>query len=120
MEPQAFETSTAGRVLRVPGKDYWAYYPNPLPPDVVWTPDLILTLSEATAALGELKGSGRTLANSHLLIAPFIRREAVLSSRIEGIQASLSDLYAYEAVQLPMFDVSPDAGSDVKEVTTAN
>jgi Fic family protein len=39
---------------------------------------------------------------------PFVRREAVLSSRIEGTQASLSDLYAYEAVQLALFDAPPD------------
>lgn len=116
MDPQSFQGSTSGRVFRVPGKDYWAYYPHPLPPDIDWTPDLILTLSEATAALGELKGSGRTLANPHLLIAPFIRREAVLSSRIEGTQASLSDLYTYEAMQLPMFDVPSNADLDVKEI----
>jgi Fic family protein len=53
------------------------------------------------------------LLNPHLLIAPFVRREAVLSSRIEGTQASLSDLYAYEAVQktavqLTMFEPPPD------------
>jgi len=47
--------------------------------------------------LGELSGVGRALPNPHLLILPFARREAVLSSRIEGTQASLSDLYAYEA-----------------------
>jgi len=116
MDPAAFRSSTAGQVLRVVGWGYWAYHPNPLPPTIVWTPSLVLALSEATAALGELKGLGRTLANPHLLIAPFIRREAVLSSRIEGTQASLSDLYAYEAVQLQMFDVTTDADSDVKEV----
>ena len=43
--------------------------------------------------LGELAGLTRTLPNPHLLIRPFVRREAVLSSRIEGTQASLSDLF---------------------------
>ena len=69
-------------------------------------------LSEADRALGELAGLGRSLPNPHLLIRPFVRREAVLSSRIEGTRASLSDLYAYEAVQLALFDSS----SDVPEV----
>jgi Fic family protein len=47
--------------------------------------------------VGELAGVTRTLPNPHLLIAPFVRREAVLSSRIEGTQASVSDLVRFEA-----------------------
>ena len=58
---------------------------------------MVRTLSEADRALGELAGLGRTLSNPHLLIGPFMRREAVLSSRIEGTQADIADLYAYEA-----------------------
>jgi Fic family protein len=73
---------------------------------------LVAELADAASALGELKGLGHHLSNPHLLIAPFIRREAVLSSRIEGTQASLSDLYAYEAVQLSMFS----RPTDVREV----
>jgi Fic family protein len=68
-------------------------------------------LSEADRALGELVGLGRTLPNPHLLIRPFVRREAVLSSRIEGTRASLSDLYAYEAAQ-PMGGRQGAVGSD--------
>jgi Fic family protein len=63
----------------------------------------VSTLSNADRALGELAGLGRTLPNPQLLIAPFISREAVLSSRIEGTQTDLTDLYAYEAGQLPLF-----------------
>jgi Fic family protein len=112
MDLQAFQDTKAGKVMRVPGQDYWAYYPAPLPPRLAWTTELIITLSKADSALGELKGLGHNLANPHLLIAPFIRHEAVLSSRIEGTQASLSDLYAYEAVQLSMFSHP----TDVEEV----
>jgi Fic family protein len=112
MDPRAFQDSHSGRTIQVPGKGYWAYCPAPLPPQLEWTSDLITALSNAASALGELKGLGHHLANPHLLIAPFIRREAVLSSRIEGTQASLSDLYAYEAVQLSMFN----RPTDVKEV----
>jgi Fic family protein len=54
-------------------------------------------LSEADRALAELAGTARNLPNPHLLIGPFIRREAVLSSRIEGTEASLSDLFYFEA-----------------------
>jgi len=58
---------------------------------------MVSQLSRTDRALGELSGIGRALPNPHLLILPFARREAVLSSRIEGTQASLSDLYAFEA-----------------------
>ncbi len=111
MNPQDFHKNSPGRVLRTPG-GYWAFVPHPLPHAFSWTPELVTVLSEADRALGELAGLGRSLPNPHLLIRPLVRREAVLSSRIEGTQASLSDLYAYEAAQLPLFEPP----SDVREV----
>ena len=111
MNHQDFGASSPGRMVRTP-TGYWAFVPDSLPPGFPWTPELVATLSEADRALGELAGLGRSLPNPHLLIRPFLRREAVLSSRIEGTQASLSDLYAYEAVQLALFEPS----SDVREV----
>jgi len=111
MDPKDFLDSPAGQVFRTP-QGYWAFVPNPLSPDLAWTPSLIAALSDADRALGELAGLGRSLPNPHLLVRPFLRREAVLSSRIEGTRASLSDLYAYEAVQLPLFEMA----SDVQEV----
>jgi len=54
-------------------------------------------LSNADQAIGRLAGEGRRLRNPHLLIRPFVRREAVLSSRIEGTQATLGELLAAEA-----------------------
>ncbi|MFL6263561.1 MAG: Fic family protein [Thermoanaerobaculia bacterium] len=74
-----------------------AFVPSPLPPSLIWTPDLIRTLSDADRAVGRLAGEGGRLPNPHLLIRPFIRREAVLSSRIEGTQATLGELLAVEA-----------------------
>lgn len=108
MNPEAFGDHPSGRTIQVPNKGYWAYCPAPLPPELEWSPGLVKDLADAATALGELKGLAHHLANPHLLIAPFIRREAVLSSHIEGTQASLSDLYAYEAVQLSMFSGPPD------------
>jgi Fic family protein len=55
------------------------------------------SLSEADRLIGRLAGEGRRLPNPHLLIRPFVRREAVLSSRIEGTQATLGELLAVEA-----------------------
>ena len=98
MDPKLFGDSPSGKLVRAP-TGYWAFVPHPLPTALTWTSALVAALSDADRALGELAGLGRSLPNPHLLIAPFLRREAVLSSRIEGTQASLSDLYAYEAVQ---------------------
>ena len=64
--------------------------------------------------MGELAGLGRTLPNPYLLTRSFLRREAVLSSRIEGTQASLVDLYAFE-VEPPHFG-EPERRDDVQEV----
>lgn len=68
-------------------------------------------LADAERAIGELRGVGRGLPNPHLLINLFLRREAVLSSRIEGTTAGLRDLMLFES------DPSEDPGhSDVREV----
>ena len=56
-----------------------------------------MQLSVADQALGELAGAGRRLTNPHLLIRPFIRREAVLSSKIEGTVTNLDQLFLFEA-----------------------
>ncbi|MBO9369036.1 MAG: Fic family protein [Chloroflexi bacterium] len=111
MNPEDFRETSAGRVLRTPA-GYWAFVPHPLPPALHWSDALITALAEAERALGELAGLGYSLPNPHLLIRPFIRREAVFSSRIEGTRASLSDLLTYESVQLSLFEL-PD---DVREV----
>jgi Fic family protein len=94
-----------------------AFVPRALPHDLAMDKELLLTLSEADRALGELAGLGRTLANPQLLIGPFMRREAVLSSKIEGTQTGIAELYAYEAGQLslPGIDTAP-AQEDAREV----
>ncbi|MBM4430369.1 MAG: Fic family protein [Chloroflexi bacterium] len=120
MNPERFLSSTAGRVLPVGQGEwaYWAFVPHPLPPALALDTELARVLSEADHALGELAGLGRAMPNPHLFISPFIRREAVLSSRIEGTQADLSDVYAYEAGQLPLPGLGRPAPpeSDVREV----
>lgn len=76
---------------------YRTFHPDALPPVVEWTPRLVRTLSEADQVLGRLAGEGRRLPNPHLLIRPFVQREAVYSSRIEGTQSTLGELLAAEA-----------------------
>ena len=85
-----------GRKIHCSG-GYTAFVPDPLPPVLGWTPALVRALSDADRAVGRLAGEGGRLPNPHLLIRPFVRREAVLSSRIEGTQATLGELLAAEA-----------------------
>src|SRR5437773_5420016 len=100
MDPTAFKAPEAGRVIRT-SQGYAAFVPAPLPPVLDYGADLVRVLSRADAALSELSGLGRHLPNPHLLIAPYVRREAVLSSRIEGTKATLSDLLLDEVPGAP-------------------
>lgn len=76
---------------------YRAWVPAPAPPPLTWDIDLAVSLSAADLAIGRLAGEGRRLPNPHILMRPFVRKEAVLSSRIEGTQATLGELLAAEA-----------------------
>jgi len=112
MRPKDFHNTKAPGNIRQHPNGYWTFIPNPLPPNITWSAKLVTALSASDRALGELAGLASTLSNPNLLIQPLIRREAVLSSRIEGTQASLGDLYAYESVQTTLFEFP----EDVKEV----
>jgi len=76
---------------------YRAFVPEPLPPRMRWSPNLVRLSAEASLLLGRLAGEGGRLPNPHAFIRPFLRREAVLSSKIEGTQATLGELLAAEA-----------------------
>lgn len=76
---------------------YRAFHPKPLPPVIEWSPSLIAKLSTADQLLGRLSGEARRLPNPNILIRPFVKREAVYSSRIEGTQATLGELLEVEA-----------------------
>lgn len=86
----------SGKQIRVPS-GYSAFVPDPLPPRLHWTPELVRALSDADRLVGRLAGEGGRLPNPHLLLRPFVRREAVLSSRIEGTRTTLGELLAAEA-----------------------
>lgn len=106
------KTNRAGRYLRQP-TGYRAFIPAPLPPDPPLDLDGPLrdTLSAADYALGRLDGAVLTLPNPDLFVFMYVRKEAVLSSQIEGTQSSLQNLLAAEA---QLFD--PDTPKDVAEV----
>jgi Fic family protein len=108
-EPQGL--GRAGRYVWQPA-GYRAFLPAPLPPD----PPLNMValqapLAEASHALGRLDGSVLTLPDPDLFVLMYVRKEAVLSSQIEGTQSSLQDLLEAEARIL-----SPDRPADVREV----
>lgn len=102
----------AGRYQLQP-TGYSAFIPRPLPPDPPLTldSDFQRLLSRADRALGRLDGSIQTLPNTDLFVFMYIRKEAVLSSQIEGTQSSLQDLLAAEANFL-----TPGQPRDVAEV----
>ncbi len=104
------------KAANIPGKTvpqgaYSAFVPDPLPPAFTWTPRLVRLLSDADRLIGKLAGEGGRLPNPHVLMRPFVRREAVLSSKIEGTQATLGELLAAEAGVA--VDRAPD---DLREV----
>jgi Fic family protein len=103
--------SRAGLFVAQPS-GYRAFLPAPLPPDppVSLTGELPGLLSQADRALGRLDGSVLTLPRADLFVFMYVRKEAVLSSQIEGTQSSLQDLLAAEA---QLFDRQPGDVDDV-------
>ncbi|MDQ7788012.1 MAG: Fic family protein [Thermodesulfovibrionales bacterium] len=100
-------TSTTGETVK-------AYVPNPLPPDppLQISTALRRELDKALLALGRLDSVSSYLPDANLLLYTYIRKEAVLSSQIEGTQSSLSDLLLFEMDAVPGVPIA-----DVKEVS---
>jgi Fic family protein len=109
MKPEDFNLE-AGRIVRtMDGAP--AFVPSPLPPTLQVSWDLMDRVTRAERAIANLRGIGTTLPNPYLLVSAFVRREAVLSSRIEGTQASVGELIAFEAAGHPASE-----SGDVQEV----
>lgn len=98
MDAERFADSPFGAPAREAGNK-WAftyYLPKPIPRDLDMPAEVVAALSDADAALGHLQGLGMLITDPGQLIGPYLRREALASSRIEGIQASLSDVFQSE------------------------
>jgi Fic family protein len=110
--PESAASIRAGRYIQQP-TGYRAFIPATLPPDppIEIAGELQVLLSEADRALGRLDGSIKTLPNPDLFVYMYVRKEAVLSSQIEGTQSSLQDVLAAEARIL-----AADRPQDTKEV----
>jgi Fic family protein len=104
--------SRMGITVRQKG-GYQAYIPKPLPPDppVHFDDELHHLLSEADRALARLDGMTTVLPNADLFVAMYVKKEALLSSQIEGTQASLQGVLEFEADMVPVDDIN-----EVKEV----
>jgi Fic family protein len=108
MKPEDFTTGMTGKL--VPTIKGMAFLPNPLPPATLDLAPLVSLVARAMKALGELSGIGATLQNPYLLIRPFMRREAVASSKIEGTVTTLSELFLFE------LDEDRNRSPDAREV----
>jgi Fic family protein len=101
-------------VHRSPGESYSSYIPKPLPPDPTIVMDAKMTdaLEKANRAIGRLDGLSVLIPDISLFIYFYVRKEAVLSSQIEGTQSSLSDLLLFESHEVPGVPLE-----DVQEVS---
>ncbi len=110
MKRADFASDAPGMFITNLGR-FLTFVPNPLPPNFALDPETIDLALRAERSVGGLAEIGRILPNPHLLINPFLRREAVLSSRIEGTHADVE--------QLALFEAEPSesaATADVQEV----
>lgn len=94
MDPTNFVAPQWGRAISTGGPAaYWAFIPEPLPRALPLDGETVMLLSEADAALGRLAGAGRLLPDPHLLVSAYVKREAVSSSRIEGTEATVTEVF---------------------------
>jgi len=107
MKINDFTASAPGRLIQTE-RGHLAFIPAALPPEIEWSPQLITLLSEAERALAHLAAAGEAFPPTMISVKPFVRQEAVSSSRIEGTHTSLRELYIFEAEQLS-FTESTDA-----------
>lgn len=87
-----------GSLVKTPGRyGFYTFIPSRMPRTLDLSPRTVVLLSDADRAIGRLAGAGRLLPNPQLLVNAYITREAVASSRIEGTQATISDVFDAEA-----------------------
>jgi len=98
MDLERYVQTPFGRARRTGGRHgYVAYFPDPIPRTVDLPARTVRLLGEAEAALGRLDGTGRLLPDPYLLTRPYLLREAISSTRIEGTRASIGDVYGVDA-----------------------
>jgi Fic family protein len=107
---KAYPPTAFGQAKRTPGRHgYVAYFPEPIPRRIELGSSTVRLLADAEASLGRLAGMEQLVPNLDLLMAPYLLREALSSTRIEGTQATMAEVYEVEAARAP-------ANADVEEV----
>jgi Fic family protein len=105
MDPRDFVAPTFGEA-RQDGASFWYFVPTSMPRTITLTTETVMALSAADNALGRLASAGRYLSDPAMFVRPYVTREAVASSRIEGTEASLSDVLKAAATDdEPQLDV---------------
>jgi Fic family protein len=108
MKKSDFSNNAPGSLVKTL-QDYLAFIPAPLPPKIIWSNKLLAALSQADRSLAKLTEVGNAFPVPHVVARPFVRKEAVLSSQIEGTRTSFEALLSYEAGQLSLFGDLEDA-----------
>ena len=100
------------------GEQYNVFIPDPLPPKIDFDEELVLILSKAEEKLGKLSGVGLSLPSPNLLIIPYLRKEAIMSTRIEGTRISLQEVLLSESKEGE--EKTPDAREVINYINTVN
>jgi Fic family protein len=110
MDPAGYRSTQLGSARRTPGRHgYVAYFPEPIPRVLDLPSSTVMVLADAEGALGQLAAVGGLLPNPELLVRPYLLREAVSSTRIEGTQATIGEVLDADAT-------GTTPGADVEEV----
>ncbi len=110
MDAASYRSTEFGIARRTSGRHgYVAYLPKPIPRALDLSSSTVMLLADAEAALGQLAAVGGLLPNPDLLVRPYLLREAVSSTRIEGTRATIGEVLDADAAGAP-------AGPDVEEV----
>ena len=110
MDPERHQSSRFGEVRRTLGRHgYFAYFPAPIPRAIELPGSIVRLLADAEASLGRLAGVAQFLPSPDLLVGPYMLREALFSTRIEGTQATIAEVFEVDAAGGP-----PNA--DVEEI----
>jgi Fic family protein len=116
MDEDEFALDAPGQLIEVTVDDYStpAFVPDDLPPTDLNHGDFINEVGQAMLALGQLGAIGPLAGSNTILVEGFARKEAVQSSRIEGTQVTLSDMYQYEAKQTSGTDIDTEGARQAK------
>ena len=120
MEAEEFARAF-GKLVEVKSNEWGShlfFIPNKLPPKIDFNRRLVLALSKADSTISKLSGAGLLLPNPDLLVSPYMRKEALSSSRIEGTRISLPDYFLAEAKGEE--DKDPEASEVINYIRAMN